>query len=196
MNAAAVDCEWKPTAELSVESWDETVAVNLSGRHLAQSRVVDDVALSIGVSSHRIAWPEARALDAPPLPARWTAPSLPDAPPPWLEELPPRQIVADTEPVIYRNFIEGAGTRAIGVGYPEKVNLAFDANNARLAMIWQGSFIDAQRHSTGRGAGSGPGGGGSLIVTPRQLQTACPFRRNWISRLISLPAASCIRLPA
>jgi 2-keto-3-deoxy-L-fuconate dehydrogenase len=31
VNAAAVDCEWKPTAELSIESWDETVAVNLSG---------------------------------------------------------------------------------------------------------------------------------------------------------------------
>ena len=31
VNAAAVDCDWKPTAELSVESWDKTVAVNLSG---------------------------------------------------------------------------------------------------------------------------------------------------------------------
>ena len=37
------------------------------------------------------------------------------------------------EAIIYRNFIEGAGTRAIGVGYPEKLNLAFDANEMRLA---------------------------------------------------------------
>ena len=31
VNAAAVDCEWKPVGELSVESWDRTVATNLSG---------------------------------------------------------------------------------------------------------------------------------------------------------------------
>ena len=58
-----------------------------------------------------------------------------------------------SEPIIYRNFIEGAGTRAIGVGYPGGVNLAFDANSLRLAMIWHGSFIDASRHWTGRGQG-------------------------------------------
>lgn len=31
VNAAAVDCDWLPTGELSVESWDTTIAVNLSG---------------------------------------------------------------------------------------------------------------------------------------------------------------------
>jgi len=64
-----------------------------------------------------------------------------------------QEIVADKEAVMYRNFIEGAGSRAIGVGYPEKANLAFDANDMRLALIWQGAFIDAARHRTGRGAG-------------------------------------------
>jgi mono/diheme cytochrome c family protein len=64
-----------------------------------------------------------------------------------------QEIVAFDEAVIYRNFIEGAGTRAIGVGYPEKLNLAFDANNVRLAMLWQGGFIDANKHWNGRGAG-------------------------------------------
>ncbi len=74
-------------------------------------------------------------------------------------DLPPglvqgrKELVAEKEAIIYRNFIEGAGPRAIGVGYPEKANLAFDANLMRLAEIWQGSFIDAGRHSTGRGAG-------------------------------------------
>ncbi len=63
------------------------------------------------------------------------------------------EIVATTEAVIYRNFIEGGGSRAIGVGYPEKANLAFDANDLRLAMIWQGPFIDGARHRDGRGAG-------------------------------------------
>ncbi|HEX5103736.1 MAG TPA: PA14 domain-containing protein, partial [Pirellulaceae bacterium] len=63
------------------------------------------------------------------------------------------EILAIDEAVIYRNFIEGAGTRAIGVGYPEKLNLAFDANDLRLAMLWHGGFIDANRHWNGRGAG-------------------------------------------
>lgn len=63
------------------------------------------------------------------------------------------ELIAFDEAIMYRNFIEGAGSRAIGVGYPEKLNLAFDANNMRLAMIWQGAFIDASLHWEGRGAG-------------------------------------------
>ncbi|MBY0527950.1 MAG: hypothetical protein K2R98_31420 [Gemmataceae bacterium] len=55
--------------------------------------------------------------------------------------------------IIYRNFIQGAGTRGIAVGYPEKAHLAFDANDIRLAMIWQGAFIDAGKHWTDRGTG-------------------------------------------
>jgi mono/diheme cytochrome c family protein len=62
-------------------------------------------------------------------------------------------LVPYEDAIIYRNFIEGAGTRAIGVGYPEKLNLAFDANELRLAMIWKGGFIDAAKHWTDRGAG-------------------------------------------
>lgn len=65
----------------------------------------------------------------------------------------PIELIADTEPVMYRNFIEGAGPRAIGVGYPQKLNLAFDANDLRLALVWQGAFIDATRHWTDRGVG-------------------------------------------
>lgn len=65
----------------------------------------------------------------------------------------PIQLIAVDEPVLYRNFIEGAGPRAIGVGYPERVNLAFDANNMRLALIWHNAFIDAAKHWEGRGPG-------------------------------------------
>ncbi len=63
------------------------------------------------------------------------------------------ELVATNEAVIYRNFIQGAGARGIGVGYPEKANIAFDANELRLALIWQGPFIDAARHRNGRGDG-------------------------------------------
>ena len=65
----------------------------------------------------------------------------------------PIPLVADKGAILYRNFISGAGTRAIGVGYPEKANLAFDANDLRLALIWQGAFIDASKHWIGRGEG-------------------------------------------
>lgn len=75
----------------------------------------------------------------------------------------PIELIAFAEPVIYRNFIEGAGPRAIGVGYSEKVNLAFDANNLRLAMLWQGAFIDAGRHWDGRGAGFQPPLGDNVL---------------------------------
>jgi cytochrome c553 len=68
--------------------------------------------------------------------------------------------------IVYRNFIQGAGTRAIGVGYPEKVNIAFDANELRLAMIWHGSFIDAGRHWNGRGEGSEPPLGDNVLNLP------------------------------
>jgi len=57
------------------------------------------------------------------------------------------------EPIVYRNFIEGAGPRAIAVGFPQKVNYAWDANHMRLALIWQGAFIDASIHWLGRGSG-------------------------------------------
>jgi mono/diheme cytochrome c family protein len=62
-------------------------------------------------------------------------------------------LVPKTSAILYRNFIQGVGPRAIGVGYPEKANLAFDANDMRLAMIWQGGFIDAGKHWTDRGDG-------------------------------------------
>ena len=76
------------------------------------------------------------------------------------------ELVVDAETVIYRNFIEGAGSRAIGVGYPEHANLAFDANELRLALLWQGSFIDISRHSTDRGVGYEPPLGDHRIVLP------------------------------
>jgi mono/diheme cytochrome c family protein len=63
------------------------------------------------------------------------------------------EILPIDEPVIYRNFIEGAGPRGIAVGFPQKVNYAWDANHMRMALLWQGAFIDASMHWVGRGPG-------------------------------------------
>jgi mono/diheme cytochrome c family protein len=77
-----------------------------------------------------------------------------------------QELIPSKEPMIYRNFIEGAGSRAIGVGYPEKANLAYHAEELRPALIWQGSFIDGARHSNGRGEGFEPPLGDHRIALP------------------------------
>jgi hypothetical protein len=76
------------------------------------------------------------------------------------------ELVPYNEAVIYRNFIEGAGSRAIGVGYPEGLHLAFDANGIRLALLWEGRFIDASRHWSGRGQGYQPPAGDNVLRLP------------------------------
>lgn len=81
-------------------------------------------------------------------------------------------LVPDKEAIIYRNFVEGAGSRAIAVGYPEKAHLAFDANDFRLALIWHGAFIDAARHWTDRGAGYQPPLGDGIIQLPKGVSFA------------------------
>ena len=73
------------------------------------------------------------------------------------------ELVPITEAILYRNFIAGAGPRAIGVGYPEGLNIAFDAQQIRLALIWQGAFIDASRHWNGRGQGFQPPAGENVV---------------------------------
>ncbi len=75
-------------------------------------------------------------------------------------------LIPDKEAIVYRNFIEGAGPRAIAVGYPEKANLAFDANDVRLALIWQGDFLDASRHWSDRSAGFEPPLGDNVLHLP------------------------------
>ena len=84
----------------------------------------------------------------------------------------PIELIAEDEPVIYRNFIEGAGPRAIGVGYPQKVNLAFDANDLRLALLWHGGFIDAAKHWKGRGPGFQPPLGDNILSLPEGVSFA------------------------
>jgi mono/diheme cytochrome c family protein len=75
-------------------------------------------------------------------------------------------LAAGDEAIIYRNFIEGAGPRAIGVAYPEQVNQAFDANNLRIALLWHGAFMDASKHWLGRGQGYQPPLGDNVLKLP------------------------------
>jgi mono/diheme cytochrome c family protein len=88
--------------------------------------------------------------------------------------LGPRSIllIPDKTAVLYRNFIEGAGPRAIAVGYPERAHLAFDANGLRLALLWQGDFMDAGRHWTERGEGYQPPLGDNILHLPEGVSFA------------------------
>lgn len=69
---------------------------------------------------------------------------------------PPIPLTVGREPVIYRNFISGAGNRGIGVGYPGGFNVAWNAEQMNLALVWRGAFMDASRHWTNRGGGAQP----------------------------------------
>jgi hypothetical protein len=46
-------------------------------------------------------------------------------------------------PIILRTFMPDAGSRAIAVGYPNNVSVAFDSATCRLAYVWSGNFLDA-----------------------------------------------------
>lgn len=65
-------------------------------------------------------------------------------------------IAVTTEPVLYRNFIAGAGNRGIAVGYPGGINIAWSAESMNLALVWRGAFMDAARHWNNRGGGHQP----------------------------------------
>lgn len=55
------------------------------------------------------------------------------------------------EPVVLRTFMEEVGSRAIAVGFPEQLHCAFDAQNCKLAVAWDGQFLSAQGVWGGRG---------------------------------------------
>ena len=61
------------------------------------------------------------------------------------------ELVPADVPLIHRTFMAGVGPRAILVGFPESVHVAFDANGVKLAKAWRGKFFDAKGMWEGRG---------------------------------------------
>lgn len=67
----------------------------------------------------------------------------------------PIELLADQgRAVMLRRSYQGIGKRGIGVGYPTGVNLAFDAEQMRIAMIWKGRFADPGGVWRGQGHGT------------------------------------------
>jgi len=79
----------------------------------------------------------------------------------------PIELVAGDEAVMLRRSYPGIGKRGIGVGYPGQVNLAFDAEQMRLALIWKGKFADPGGVWRGQGSGNVRPLGSDLIPFPR-----------------------------
>jgi mono/diheme cytochrome c family protein len=68
-----------------------------------------------------------------------------------IEPLAGTELIPADEPIIHRTFMAEIGPRAILVGYPDSLNVAFDANAVRLAKAWRGRFFDAKGMWEGRG---------------------------------------------
>jgi len=68
-------------------------------------------------------------------------------------QLEPLELAVGKEAVMLRRSYPDIGKRGIGVGYPNGVNLSFDAGQLRLASIWQGGFIEASGVWRGQGHG-------------------------------------------
>lgn len=66
----------------------------------------------------------------------------------------PIEVLATDEAVMLRRSYQGIGKRGIGVGYPGGLNLAFDAEQMRVAMIWKGKFADPGGVWRGQGSGT------------------------------------------
>ena len=69
----------------------------------------------------------------------------------------------DGRAVVYRNFIADTTPRAIGIGFPGGVNLAYSADHLAPELIWTGDFMDGSRHWIDRGQGNQPPAGENII---------------------------------
>ena len=77
------------------------------------------------------------------------------------------ELVVGGEAVVYRGKLWEAGFRAITVGFPGGINLAFDAEELRLSLLWRGRFLNAGPHWTVQGMGQIHPLGSDVIVFPK-----------------------------
>ena len=53
-------------------------------------------------------------------------------------------LVPEERPILLRTFMEGVGTHAIAVGFPQGIHFAFDALEVRSKLLWRGRFLNAE----------------------------------------------------
>lgn len=76
------------------------------------------------------------------------------------------ELVVGGEAVVYRGKLWEAGFRALAAGYPERINLAFDAEELRLSLLWRGRFLNAAPHWSVQGMGRIRPLGTSVVILP------------------------------
>ncbi|HEY3787980.1 MAG TPA: c-type cytochrome [Urbifossiella sp.] len=66
---------------------------------------------------------------------------------------PPKGLIISVKdrPEVLRTFMPDAGSKAIAVGYPDGVSIAFSADQCRLSYSWAGNFLDASPVWNNRG---------------------------------------------
>ena len=85
---------------------------------------------------------------------------------------------ANGRPIIYRNFIAGTSPRAIGVGFPGGLNLAYSADNLAPELLWTGAFMDGAAKWLERGTDNSPPAGENVVTLSktRSLPKEARFR--------------------
>jgi mono/diheme cytochrome c family protein len=80
-------------------------------------------------------------------------------------------------PILLRTFMPDAGPRALAVGYPGGLSLAFDAATCRLAYAWSGNFLDASPVWNDRGGNPAHLLGARFWTAPK----GCPWSVTYSS---------------
>ena len=76
-------------------------------------------------------------------------------------------LVPTERPLYFGTFMEGLSARVLTVGFPERVHLAFDEHNVRLAKVWRGDFMRTAGTWNGRaGQLEQPAGSDVLDLPP------------------------------
>ena len=47
-------------------------------------------------------------------------------------------------PIVFRTFMESAGTHAIAIGFPQDIHAAFNSEQVGWSLLWRGKFLDAE----------------------------------------------------
>ena len=47
-------------------------------------------------------------------------------------------------PIVFRTFMEGAGTHAIAIGFPQGIHAAFNSEQVGWSLLWRGKFLNAE----------------------------------------------------
>jgi len=85
------------------------------------------------------------------------------------------------EAIVHRAFLPDSHPRAIGVGYPESLNLVWDADVLNVAYLYRGEFMNAANHWNGRGSASDPGSAERAKIAPGlPFQVLASLDQPWV----------------